>query len=109
MFVFLAELDVLLLVHECLEVVLASHGDLEQPAVLLGLVIDECGLSLNVLVVCDDLAGDWGVDIGRGLDGLNADDSVALLEDSADLRDVEVDNVSELALSEVGDTDLGFL
>ena len=107
--VLFAVLLVGLIVHELLEVAGVLHVDLEHPAVALGFVVDERGVALDVLVVGGDLAGDGRVDVSGRLHGLDAADAVALQEGGAHLGDVEVHDVAELALGEVGDADLGLL
>ena len=109
MLVLLAELSVGLLVHEVREVSVVLDSDLDDPAVLLGLVVDEGGVSLHVLVVSSHSACDGGVDVSGGLHALNAHDAVALGEAGADVGQVKVNDIAELALSEVSDANLGFL
>lgn len=109
MLVLIAILLVGLLVHELVDVGLVLNLDLDDPAVLLGFVVDEGGVGLHVLVVGSDHAGDWGVHISCSLDRLDTADAVSLHESCADLSQVEVHDVTELALSEVGDANLGLL
>lgn len=109
MFVFLAVLLVLSLVHELFDLLLVFNEDLDDPSVSLSFSVNKTGVSLDILVVSDDLASDWGIDVSGSLNTFNTADTVSLVELSANISDVQVDDVTELTLSEVGNTDLGFL
>ena len=109
MFVIIAELLVGLLIHEIIDFALVIEVDLEDPAVTLGLVVDKGGVTLDILVVGGDSASHWCVNISGGLDRLDAADAITLEELGADLSDVQVHDISELTLGEVGDADLGLL
>lgn len=109
MFVLVAVLLVLLLVHELIDLAGVLDPHLEDPAVSLGLVVHDGGVCLHVLVVGGDGAGDGCVHIGGGLHALNAADAVSLEKLSADLSDVQMHDVAKLTLGEVGDTNLGLL
>ena len=98
-----------LLVHKLLNVLGILDADLEDPTVLLGLGVDDGGIALDVLVVGKDLTGHGGVDIGGSLNRLNTADTVSLGETCADLSDLQVNNISELALGKVSNTNLGLL
>ena len=107
--VLLDKLGIGLLVHELLDVLGVLDADLEDPAIILGLAVDQGGVALNVLVVGDNFSGHGGVDVGGSLHRLNATDAVSLEEAGADLSDLQVNYVAELALSEVCDANLGLL
>jgi len=86
--VLLTELVVCLLVHQPIEILGILNDNLEDPAVLLSLVVDNSGVSLDVLVVGSDLSGNWGVDIGCGLHRLNTTDTISLGETSTDISNI---------------------
>lgn len=105
-------LDVLgvgLLVHELLNILGILDADLKDPTVFLGFGIDDGGVALDVLVVGKDFTGHGGVNISGGLHRLNTADTISLGEAGADLSNLQVNNISELTLSEVSDTNLGLL
>ena len=88
MLVLFTELRVGFLVHQAVEVLGILNVNLEDPAVLLSLVVDKSGVSLNILVVSCDLSGNWGVDICRSLHRLNAADTVSLDETGTDISNI---------------------
>ncbi|TNV76307.1 hypothetical protein FGO68_gene391 [Halteria grandinella] len=108
-FVIVAVLLVLLLVHELINLTGVFDPHLEDPAVSLGLVVHDGGVCLHVLVVGGDGSGDGCIHIGGGLYALNAADTVSLEELSADLSDIQVHDVAKLTLGEVGNAYLGLL
>ena len=109
MLVLLDILSISLSVHELLDILGILDEDLEDPAVILGLGIDNGGIALDVLVVLKDLAGHWCVDIGGSLDRLDAADTVSLSKAGANLGNLQVHDVAKLTLGEVCDADLGLL
>ena len=109
MFVFFAVLGVGLLVHKAVEVGGRVYDHLEDPTVRLSLVVDDSGVAFDVLVVGSDHACHWSVHVGSCLHGLNAANSVSLVELSTDISNIQMDNISKLTLSEVSDADLGLL
>ena len=109
MLVLIAVLGIGLLVHQLFELRGVLETDLEDPAVLLSLVVDEGGISLHVLVVSGNLSSNGGVDVGGSLDRLNTADTITLNEAGANLSDIQVDNVTELTLGVVCDADLCLL
>ena len=109
MLVLLDILGISLSVHELLDVLGILDEDLEDPAVILGLSIDNRGIALDVLVVLKDLACHWCIDIGGSLDRLDTADTISLGKASANLSDLQVHDVAKLTLGEVCDADLGLL
>ena len=107
--VLLEVLGVCLLVHELFDILGVLDADLEDPTVILGLGVDDGGITLDVLVVGKDLTGHGGIDIGGGLHRLNTADTVSLGEAGADLSDLQVNNISELTLGKVSDANLSLL
>ena len=94
MLVLLDILSICLSVHEFIDVLGILDEDLEDPAVILGLGIDNRGIALDVLVVLNDLAGHWCVDIGGSLDRLDTADTVSLDKAGANLGDLQVHYVT---------------
>jgi hypothetical protein len=107
--VLLEVLGVCLLVHELFDILGVLDADLEDPTVILGLGVDDGGITLDVLVVGKDLTGHGGIDIGGGLHRLNTADTVSLGEAGADLSDLQVNNISKLTLGKVCDANLSLL
>ena len=107
--VLLEVLGVGLLIHELFDILGVLDANLEDPTVLLGLGVDDGGITLDVLVVSKDLTGHGGIDIGGGLHRLNTADTVSLGEAGADLSDLQVNNISKLTLGKVSDANLSLL
>ena len=104
--------DVLLVRLGVEEVVHAGVGrlDLDQPALLPGVLREGLEVLHHVGVDLDDLTAEGGVEVGDGLDGLDLAKGLALLDLAADLGQVTVHEVSlvavgELLHGEVGDAD----
>ena len=87
-------LSICLSVHKFIDVLGILDEDLEDPAVILGLGIDNGGIGLDVLVVLNDLAGHWCVDVGGSLDRLDTADTVSLDKAGANLGDLQVHYVT---------------
>jgi hypothetical protein len=107
--VLLDVLSICLGIHELVDILGILDKDLENPAVILGLSIDNGGVALDVLVVLKDLAGHRGVDIGGSLHRLDTADAVSLGKAGANLGDLQVHDVTKLTLSEVSNADLCLL
>lgn len=65
-------------------------------AIILGDLVDGRGLLLEGVVDVGDAKADRSVDVGGGLDRLDGTDSVTLLDPVVDLRELNVDDVTEL-------------
>ena len=81
--------------------------DGEEPAVAVGVGVDETGVGGDGVVDGGDGAGDWGVDVGGGLDGFDDGDGFFGGDFAADLGEFDVDDVAEFFLGVVGDADGG--
>src|SRR5690349_20916714 len=78
-----------------------AHG--EDPALAEGILVDGLGLVVEQFVDLDDLAGNRRIDVRGGLHRLDHRHAGAGLYARADLRQLHVDQVAELALRMVGD------
>ena len=94
MLIFLDILSICLSVHEFIDVLGILDEDFEEPTIILGLGIDNGGIGLDVLVVLNDLAGHWCVDVGGSLDRLDTADTVSLDKAGANLGDLQVYDVT---------------
>ena len=94
MLIFLDILSICLSVHEFIDVLGILDEDFEDPTIILGLGIDYGGIGLDVLVVLNDLAGHWCVDVGGSLDRLDTADTVSLDKAGANLGDLQVYDVT---------------
>ena len=108
-FVFLAESFVFSLIHKLIEFLLRWHLHLQDPSVFLSRIVYQCGVDFNIFIVGGDLPLDRRVDVCCSLNALNATNTIAFGEDSSNICEVQVDNVSQFALSELGNADLCFL
>src|SRR5215210_4994341 len=86
---------VLLGVHEVLQVRCRREADLDQPALLMRVFVDQLRVVDDGLVDLEHLAGHGRVDLGHGLDGF----------DGADLVSGDEDHLAELLLRELGDAE----
>ena len=107
--VLFAELFVGLFVHKIVEVGGVLDANLKDPAVFLGLVVNQGGVAFHILVVGGDFSCYWGVDVCCGLDTLDADDSVSLGEACSYICKIQMNDISELSLGEVSNANLCFL
>src|SRR5579863_5612004 len=81
--------------------------ELEHPALAVGVRVDEGGFLVEALVDRGDLAADRAEQLGHGLDRFDRTEHVVRGELGSDARQLDIDDVSELALGEIRDPDLG--
>src|SRR5215213_9676601 len=101
-------LDVLLVllgIHEVFQVRRRREADLDQPALLMRVFVDQLRVVDHGFVDLDHLAGQRRVDLGHGLDRLDGADLVARVEDLADLGQLDEDHLAQLLLRELGDAE----
>src|SRR5438093_623595 len=95
-----------LTVQQLLELRGVFHAELDHPARAVGVAIHEGRIALERVVHVGHGAREGRVQLRHGLHGLDRAEHVAPPEDGADLGQVHVHHVPELALRVVGDPDL---
>lgn len=92
-------------VHEFGQTGLIRNLDLDEPALAVGIaveerrVVGECGVRL------DDFAGDRTIDVTCGLDGFNLSEGITRVELKAGLLHFHVGHVGQLIDGELGDAE----
>ena len=103
------ELLVVLLREQLLELVRVRQLDLHHPALTIGVRVHETRLALDLLVDLDYFAVNHLVDVGSRLGGLHRRDDIRLGKLRAWLRQLDIDDLAQFALSVISDTHRGHL
>src|SRR6185312_15771673 len=99
------EAVVSLLVHQVVHLLGIAYAQLHEPAIAHRVAVDAPGLAGELAVDGDDFARERREDLARRLDRFDHRRLLALLHAPADLRQLDIDDVAELALRVVGDAD----
>src|SRR3954454_12988127 len=91
--------------HHDFQVVRGGESDLDQPAVAVGILVEQLGIVHHGVVDLDDLARDGREHFGHGLDRLDRAELVVGVEHLADLRQLHEHHLAQLLLRELGDPD----
>src|SRR5450759_5215357 len=92
--------------HQGIDLRRVARLDLDHPARAVGIGVHQRGLLVEPLVDRDDLARDWREQLGHRLHRFDRPEHIVLAEFRPDFRQLDVDNIAELALGVVGDADL---
>ncbi len=95
------------MVHEVFHLGRIRHIEHRDPAFPIGIFIDQFGGILELFIYFDDLAADRAHDGGRGFRGFDFGDFLHRADFLPDLRQFDVDNVSQLVLCIIRDADHG--
>src|SRR6185312_2647183 len=99
------EAVVSLLVHQVVHLLGIAYAQLHEPSIAHRVAVDAPGLAGELAVDGDDFARQRREDLTRRLDRFDHRRLLALLHAPADLRQLDIDDVAELALRVVGDAD----
>src|SRR5262249_37177250 len=91
--------------HQILDLRVGGQLQLDEPAVPEGIVVDDSGFGHGRLVDFDDLARDRRIELGDRLDRLDGAELAVGVVHVSDLRELEVDDLSQLLLRVLGDAD----
>ena len=83
------------------------HFDLHEPAFAVGVAVDDGGIGVHGLVEFHDLAAHRKERVAHGLHGLDRAENLACGERLAHGRNIDENDVAQLALGKVGDADNG--
>src|SRR5215211_2351767 len=96
---------VLVLTHQVLELGRVGDLQLEEPAGVLGVLVDGAGLPFELAVDGDHLATHGRIYFARGLHGFDDGGLLALAEAFSDRGKLDIDDVAELRLRIIADAD----
>jgi hypothetical protein len=90
--------------HEIRSLALVIQLELDKPSFAFAFRVHQTRFIGELIVNFDDGSRYWGVDIRRGLHGLDTAKGFTLLEFITDFREVNKDDVTERRLGKVSDT-----
>src|SRR2546426_377873 len=100
------ELLVLVRVHEVLELRLVLHLDLHEPALVVGVLVDDRGVVLELGVDGRHRPGERREQLRHGAHGLELAERLALLDLVPYVGQLDGDDLAELGLAVLGDAQL---